>query len=107
MQEIIGAYILKKKASQAVTHPSTDYAQCCLTSVIGRGHSADWAIQEMRKSRKKFQYINVIVLFPDPFPFFFPIPAWREFHFTSCVLSSYLKEAFKTEKSSIFNFGYG
>ena len=32
--------------------------------------------------------------------------AWRDFNFTSCVLSTYPKGPVGTEKSSIFNFKY-
>ena len=49
----------EKKTSEAVTHPSTDQTQCCLTSVIGRGHSADWAIQGPSDAWKKLLYINI------------------------------------------------
>ena len=51
---MIFAIILNKKAFLAVTHPSTDYAQCCLTSLIGRGRAADSAIQATSIWQKKF-----------------------------------------------------
>ena len=43
------------QCSQAVTHPSTDWAQCCLTSVIGRELVCSAWYGRWRKSRVKLE----------------------------------------------------
>ena len=64
------------------------------------------AIRSMKQFRKKFSYIYLIWIIPDPSPFPIPHSAWREFHSTHCVLSPYPKGPPGPEKLSIFNFGY-
>ena len=52
------------QCSQAVSHPSTDEAQCCLTSVIGREpvHSAWYGRwQESEPIFKDFYHINLLL----------------------------------------------
>ena len=66
-----------KKNSKAVTHPSTDQTQCCLTSVIGRGRSADWAIQGPSEACKKLLYINIGIFGIYTRSMFATSHAWR------------------------------
>ena len=52
--------------SQAVTHPSTNQAQCCLTSVIGREpvHSTWYGRRRLRKwERIYIQQYCIVVLY--------------------------------------------
>ena len=57
MQRVKKAY--STKYSQAVTHPSTNLAQCCLTSVIGR----ELVLSTWYGRRHRTQYIqNVLIV---------------------------------------------
>ncbi len=67
-QALVGQAVSKKKqknanstwGSQAVTHPSTNQAQCCLTSVIGRELVFSTWYGRCRERMWKVGYLNAI-----------------------------------------------
>ena len=49
----------KKEKPGAVTHPSTDHSQCCLTFLIKRENTRRRPNAPIEDARKKLWFINV------------------------------------------------
>ena len=51
--------VKEEKTTQAVTHPSTDHSQCCLTFLIKRENTRRRPNAPIEDARKKLWFINV------------------------------------------------